>query len=380
VPIILFTTVLTLSALYAPQPLLPVIMQTFGVSRSAAAFLTTVSFLPLSIAPLFYGYVLESVSPRRMLRWTILLLAVSEVFFFLAPNFVSLVMVRLLQGLLVPAILTALMTYVSLVSARKHVQRAMATYIAATILGGFLGRAFSGWVAGVFGWRYSFLVLAASLLLAYFLLSRLKGETRLNLTRPHPRMILSVLRRRGFLPLYLAVFGFFLVFAAIMNFIPFRLTEISEQATEFRIGMMYSGYLMGIVASLGAAWVARRVGGEMRALRLGMIVFTGALTMMLIPSVPVLFGVMFLFCGGMFLVHSTASGLFNRCAREGQGLVNGLYVSFYYAGGAIGSYGPGPVYRHWGWDGVILALAAVSLLVLAVLMSPGPVAAATEKG
>jgi YNFM family putative membrane transporter len=148
-PIILLTTVLTLSALYAPQPLLPVIMQEFGVSRSAAAFLTTVSFLPLSVAPLFYGYILESVSPRRMLRWTVLLLAVSEVFFFLAPNFASLVMVRLFQGLLVPAILTALMTYVSLVSVKKHVQRAMATYIAATILGGFLGRAFSGWVAGV---------------------------------------------------------------------------------------------------------------------------------------------------------------------------------------------------------------------------------------
>ena len=101
-PVIILTTVLTLSALYAPQPLLPVIMQQFAVSRQAAAFLTTVTFMPLSVAPLFYGYLLESLSPRRMLRVAVLLLAVSEIFFFFGRSFPVLVGIRLLQGLLVP--------------------------------------------------------------------------------------------------------------------------------------------------------------------------------------------------------------------------------------------------------------------------------------
>ncbi len=377
-PIILFTTVLTLSALYAPQPLLPVIMKEFAVTRTTAAFLTTVSFLPLSIAPLFYGYVLESVSPRRMLRCTVFLLAISEVLFFWGPTFSSLVAVRLFQGLLVPAILTALMTYVSLVSEKGTVQRAMAIYIAATILGGFLGRAFSGWVASAFGWRYSFLVLAASLLLAFFLLGRLAGETRLNLSKPRPERILEVLRQPGFLRLYLATFGFFLVFAAIMNFIPFRLTEISDQATEFRIGMMYSGYLMGIVASLNAVRLARWFRGEMPALRIGMILYSLALAAMMVPAVAVLFAVMFLFCGGMFLVHATASGLLNRCAGPNKGIVNGLYVSFYYAGGAVGSYVPGPVYRSLGWNGVILGLLVVAALVLVAVCGKGPQAGGAD--
>lgn len=371
-PTVILTTILTLSALYAPQPLLPVIMGEFDVSRSSAAFLTTVAFLPLSVAPLLYGYILESVSPRRMLRVGIFFLALSQLLFFWGPTFMSLVAVRFFQGLLIPAILTALMTYVSLASNKGTVQRAMAVYIAATILGGFLGRAFSGWVATAFGWRYSFLVLAASLLAAFFLLARLKADTRIQLSKPHPRLLLQVLGQPGFLRVYLAVFGFFLVFAAIMNFIPFRLTEISDQASEFRIGLMYSGYLMGLVSSLGAVRVSHWLKGEMAALRLGLTLFALALAGMLAPSVPLLFGVMFVFCGGMFLAHATASGLLNRCAGENKGVVNGLYVSFYYAGGALGSYGPGPIYRVWGWEGMIAILALVALLTLFAALGRGP--------
>ena len=68
-PVVIFITVLTLSALYAPQPLLPVLAKQFMVSRDLAATLTTVAFLPLSIAPLLYGYILESFTPRQMLSF-----------------------------------------------------------------------------------------------------------------------------------------------------------------------------------------------------------------------------------------------------------------------------------------------------------------------
>ncbi|MDO3377396.1 MFS transporter [Geoalkalibacter halelectricus] len=371
-PTILFTTVLALSVLYAPQPLLPVIMSEFGVSRSSAALLTTVCFVPLSLAPLVYGYVLESVSPRRMLRVSVFLLALSQVLFFFGPTFSSLLAVRAFQGALIPAILTALMTYVSLASGKGSVQRTMAVYVSATILGGFLGRALSGWVATAFGWRYSFLVLAASLLLAFYLLGRLREASSLTLGKPHPRMLLDVLRRPGFLRLYLVVFGFFLVFAAIMNFIPFRLTEISAQANEFRIGLMYSGYLMGLITSLSAVRIGAWVGGEMPALRLGLGVFVLALAGMLAPSVGGLFAMMFLFCAGMFLAHATASGLLNRCSGANKGIVNGLYVSFYYAGGALGSYAPAPIYRAFGWEGMIWALIGVALLTWLATWKSGP--------
>ncbi|OHB25528.1 MAG: hypothetical protein A2X84_10220 [Desulfuromonadaceae bacterium GWC2_58_13] len=366
-PALILTTILTLSALYAPQPLLPVLMAEFGVSREAAAALTTVTFIPLCLAPLVYGYLLESFAALRLLRGAVLLLAVSEVAFYLAPDFSQLMALRLLQGLLVPAILTSLMTQLSTLSKGAEVQRIMAIYISATILGGFLGRACSGLIATSFGWRYSFLVLAASFLLCFFLLRRLPEAAVLNLVRPHRRLVFEVLRQPGALPLYLLVFCLFFTFAGVMNFLPFRLTELYSQANELRIGLMYSGYVMGIGSALGAVAIGRWLGGERRAMALGLVVFALTLLGLTAQRVELLFVDMFLFCAAMFLVHATASGWVNRLVPDNKGMVNGLYVSFYYGGGALGSYLPGYAYRSWGWLGFLLVLLLVTVLALACL-------------
>ncbi len=359
---IIFNTILVLSALYAPQPLLPVLSHEFSISREAAAALTTITFIPLALAPLFYGYLLETISPVRMLKVAVPLLAFTEIFFATSTSFSSLMMIRLVQGLLVPAILTALMTYLSERSTSGTIQRSMAIYIAATILGGFVGRATSGLIANLFGWRFSFLILAVSLFIGFLTLFRLPEATKFKMTRPEPRAILKVLRHPGFLPIYLCVFCLFLVFAAVMNFLPFRLTELSNQADELRIGLMYSGYMMGIVTSLGAPRIVRWVKSEITTIRIGLIALALTVAGLAGTQIWVLFGMIFLFCAAMFLVHSTASGLVNQMAGdEHRGLTNGLYVSFYYAGGSVGSFAPGIIYRDYGWNGFLFFLILICL-------------------
>lgn len=360
-PVIL-TSILALSALYAPQPLLPLLQAEFAISREAAAALTTVTFIPLALAPLVYGYLLETTSPIHILRIAVPLLALSALFFAVAASYPQLVAIRLFQGLLIPALLTSLMTWLSARSSAESLQRTMALYIAATIFGGFVGRAMSGLIASLFGWRFSFIALALSLLVAFVLLLRLRPASGTRFVRPQPRAMLEVLRKPNFLPLYLGVFCLFLVFSAVMNFLPFRLTELSDKADSMRIGLMYSGYMMGIVTSLGAPWFINRLGGEIHTIRGGLLVLTVILAGLASPWIGVLFAAMFLFCGAMFLVHSTASGLVNQMAgNTHRGLTNGLYVSFYYAGGSLGSFAPGIVYRHFGWSVFLLVLALVCL-------------------
>ena len=364
---ILFTTILTLSALYVPQPLLPVLSAEFGVSRETAAFLTTIAFIPLSIAPLFFGALLESVSARKMLRWAVLLLAVTEGLMFLVEPFAWLMALRLVQGLLIPAMLTSLMTYVSQVTARSDMARAMSWYIAATILGGFAGRAFSGLIASLFHWRFSFLLLGVGLLVAWVWLGRIADAGSVQLARPNLKTIGKILSDPVVRTTYAMVFCFFLVFAAMMNYLPFRLTELSPNADEFRIGLAYSGYLMGIAVSLNAVRIHRLCGGAERVMVGALAFFIMALLIMVIPQIWALVGGMFLLCGASFLTHATATGCLNRHLSKSKGVVNGLYVAFYYGGGAIGSYLPGYVYRDFGWGGFIVLLIAV--LVTALLLA-----------
>lgn len=367
--VIVFAAVLTIFALYAPQPLLPVLAAEYSVSRDVAAFLTTVAMFPLSLAPLIYGFILQSVPARRLLRVSLLLLACSEFLFALADSIQMLLALRLFQGLLIPAMLTALMTYVSQVSSGTGVQRAMGIYIAATILGGFLGRTLSGGLATLFGWRSSFVVLAISMLICFFLLSRLQATSSVEMARPRLELVWKILRQPLFLRSYLGIFCLFLVFAAMMNFLPFRLTEISEQASSFRIGLMYCGYLMGISSSLLAVRIGRLLGGEVRAMMTGFVLFGLTLIGFFWPFPALLFLMMFGFCGSMFLVHATASGWLNKLSGPNKGVVNGLYVAFYYGGGVVGSSVPGFIYQAYGWHGFLISLSVVALLGISLVVS-----------
>jgi len=368
-PVILLSTVLTLSALYVPQPLLPVLADQFAVSREMAALLTTSVFVPLSLAPLIYGYLLEAVPAKRILRFAMCLLGLSSLALGCVDSYGWMLGWRLFQGLLIPALLTALMTYTSQSASQGEMQRAMAWYIGATIAGGFAGRALSGMIASLFHWRGSFLILGVSLLAAWLWLARLPDSGAVRMQRPRLGLIREVLARPVFLRAYLMIFCFFLVFAAIMNFLPFRLTELTAEADELRIGLAYSGYLMGLLASLNAVTLQTWCGSVERTMVFALITYLLALVLLGVPSVALLLATLFLFCGAMFLTHATATGLLNRLADEHKGMVNGLYVAFYYGGGAVGSYLPGYVYRDFGWTGFIAVLAAVVVVALLLAIS-----------
>ena len=188
---------------------------------------------------------------------------------------------RLVQGLLIPAMLTSLMTYTSQVTARSDMARAMSWYIAATILGGFAGRALSGLIASLLHWRFSFLFLGIGLLVAWFWLGRIADAGAVKIARPDKKAIGKIWADPVVRTTYAMVFCFFLVFAAMMNYLPFRLTELSSKADEFRIGLAYSGYLMGIVVSLNAVRIHRRCGGPERVMVGGLVFFVLALLVMM---------------------------------------------------------------------------------------------------
>jgi YNFM family putative membrane transporter len=72
-----------------------------------------------------------------------------------------------------------------------------------------------------------------------------------------------------------------------------------------------------------------------------------------------IFTFVFCMCAGFFLSHSLLTAYLNHHTSGRKGIVNGLYIASYYAGGALGGWLPGYVYRGAGWQ-VFLA----SLLVM----------------
>lgn len=361
---IYFTTIVTFCSLYAAQPIQPLFQAEFQLSHFQAILFTTLMMAPLGVAPLFYGYLLESFSAKVMVRWALFLLGILEIFFSLSGNYVTLLGIRAVQGLMIPAILTSLMSYISYSSPKEKVQQAIAAYIAATILGGFLGRFLSGLCTDLFGWRFFFFLLGLLLLLNCYLLKGMVRDAKLHYARPKPGEILGLLRAKEFFWLYASIFCLFFVFAALMNFLPFELKKINPAFGETGIGLLYLGYSMGIVVSLNTRRIITFCGNESDAIGLGIVVFGVATLFFLVENYVVMFLVMFVFCAGLFTAHSLLSGFVNKLARQNKAIANGLYICFYYTGGTLGSVLPGAIFQRFGWAAFLFQLFSMVCLAL----------------
>ena len=357
--IALIATVISFSTLYIPQPMLPLLAEQFGVSAGDAGLLMTVAMLPLACAPIFYGYFLQAVPAKLMLLVALSLLALNQLCFYFATEFWHLVGLRLLQGLLLPAIFTALMTYCASMVPPAMVRRAMGYYIGATILGGFAGRLAGGVFASGFDWRMAFVVMGLLQLLPLLLLLKVEADADINFARLDRKSILRVLGDRNYRYMFAALATVFFVFSGILNNVPFHLQDIDPGATPLLISLLYLGYLIGAPVSFFSEGISNRLGDPRRGLLLGLAVHAAGLVMLLYVAFSGLVATMFLLAAGFFLIHALLSGLANFLAREHKGVVNGLYVSIYYFSGALGSWLPGYFYEGFGWKAMILVFMSI---------------------
>lgn len=351
-----FATVVTFCSLYAAQPIQPLFKSEFQLSNFQAILFTTLMMAPLGVAPLVYGYLLESFSAKVMLRWALFLLGVLELFFATADSYFTLLALRGIQGLMIPAILTSLMTYISYTSPSNKVQHNIAAYIAATIVGGFLGRFLSGLFTDLFGWRFFFFALGLLLMLNSYLLRGMARDAKLQYARPRFAEITALLRSKPYVWIYASIFCLFFVFAALMNFLPFELKRINPASRETGVGLLYLGYGMGLLVSLNTRRIIRYFGREVDAIAVGILVFALGTLSFMVEKYLVMFLGMFVFCAGLFTAHSLLSGLINKLARDNKAIANGLYISFYYTGGTLGSVLPGAVFQRYGWQAFLVQL------------------------
>jgi YNFM family putative membrane transporter len=356
--LIIYTcTILTLCTLYAVQPIQPLFEKEFSLSRFEAVIFTTVIMLPLGFAPIFYGYILETFSSKLFLRNAVLILGILELCFAWSDTYPVLLAIRALQGLLIPAVLTSLMSYISFITPKDRVQQAIGYYIGATILGGFVGRLLSGLLSDYFGWRLFFVLLGIALIVMFGCLSFLSEEVKVDFVKPKFSQIMDVLKNKTFFNIYMMMFFIFFVFQALLNFIPFQLKTFSSTMGYGKVGMMYAGYIIGFIISIRILWMIRLFKSESKTIIVGIITYVIGLQIFHINNYMVMFGGMFVFCAGFFIIHSVASGLISKLAHEKRAISNGLYLSFYYAGGTVGTFAPGVFYHYLGWH-IFLGLLA----------------------
>ena len=171
-----FCVVLTMSVMYATQPLQPHFEEILQISKFQASLFMTATLIPLAFASIFYGFLLEKITIKKALIVAFGAFSVLEFIFASASSYTLLLSIRVLQGFIVPVALTGIVSFISQNSSSKKIASAVSAYVGITILGGFFGRLLSGICSDLFGWRVFFYFVSFMLALAVFLLCRIKGD------------------------------------------------------------------------------------------------------------------------------------------------------------------------------------------------------------
>lgn len=365
--VLLWTSFAAFAALYGPQPLLPVIQQHFGVASQSASLLMTLAILPLGLAPVCYGYILNLCSTRRLL----LLASASCVLTLLAAaacaSFWQMLLLRSLTGLLIPAILLALMTHIALHCSRERLQRAMTIYTTTTMFGAFLGRIGSGLAASCFGWQAVLLIHAALLASALPFLALLQQSGRRGHDVFSPRHLLGVLRQPGLFTLMLAGPLCIFAHASVLNLAPFRLRELVPGISAWGMGLLYAPAFACSLLGIFSGRVMHLLHGEMRTIRSGVLLFIASVPVLLVSSPLALFLAIFGMTAGFVLVYTTLPGVVNRASRAEKNMTNGVYLSVYYTFSALGTWLPVLLYSHCGMLTYVLCLTGVFALALSLV-------------
>lgn len=355
--IIMLSAMVTISTLYITQPIQPLLIKEFSISTTQVTLFTSIPLFMLAIAPIFYGYLLEKFDTRLILIISLALLGIFQCLLCLSQQYSSFLILRIGESLAIPAALTATVTCLTRIdSSNKYI----GAYIASTIFGGVLSRVGGGILTTIFSWKFTFLVLGITSLVIAALVTKLPNTNeKIKNTKITFRIFLDFLTDKRFFLLYFAAFLILFCFQGTLNFMPLYVSSLDPSTTAAQIGFMYLGYIIGILAALFSQKIIKFIGGEIKTISIGFMIFSCACLMMLYGDFWQLFFAVFVLSAGMFIINSTLSALINTISTKQKGITNGLYLASYYAGGALGTTLPTYIYRPFGWNTLCLILGII---------------------
>ncbi len=365
--IIIYCITIVLSVMYATQPLQPLLAKEFEISITKASQFTAVIMLFLAISPIIYGYILEKVNAKKMLINSSIILFVTNIFLGLSSSYEFFLFFRIIEALVVPAILTSLMSILANID-KENIKFNMSIYVASTVFGGLVGRIFSGFIATNFSYEYVFYSLSLAILFSIYFISKLSYEGEANIVKPKFKDVVLILKEKRFTTIYILMFCVFFVFGGVLNVLPFRIKELSSDVSEFGISLLYLGYGMGILVSLNAKKIIKFFGNELNTILAGLLLFLIITLFLMSKNIITIFLLIFLFCLGMFTVHTVSTGVANTLKESQKSLTSGMYLTFYYLGGAFGSFIPSIIYERFGWDVLIYIFSLILILTLLLVI------------
>ncbi|WP_227135826.1 MFS transporter [Kosakonia radicincitans] len=361
---------LCVANVYYAQPLLDALAQSFAISQAAVGGVVTATQVGSALALLLLVPLGDIVERRRLLLVQLLALMVALSTVALAQSAVVLLTGMLATGLLGTAMTQGLIASAASIASGRERGRVVGAAQGGVFIGLLLARIFAGVISDLAGWRAVYGVSALLMMMLLLLLRQRLPVMRASAVSESWFRLMSsmlvllctdrVLQIRGVLAL--------LMFAAFNIFWSAMVLPLSAAPFGFShtaIGLLALAGVAGALAAAKAGKEADR-GNAQRTSLLSLLLLLLAwwpLSRLEHSLVLLILGIVLLDFGGQAL-HVTNQSLLLRTNVAQHGRLVALYMLFYATGSGLGAMATTVIYAGFGWQGVCLLGATVSLLAL----------------
>ncbi|MDI5965652.1 MFS transporter [Streptomyces sp. SL13] len=371
----------TFMTLYCVQALLPAFSHDLHLSPAASSLTVSVSTAAMAVLVVPLTAVSDAWSRTGMMTASLSAAAVLGVAAAFAPNFGTLLVIRVLQGMALAGLQATAMSYLAEEVDRASLGQAMGLYVAGNGIGGMAGRLIADGILDVTGsWRWALGgvgVLAAVSALGFRLL--IPASVRFDRRDPNPRALASGIARAlpdsGLQRLYLVGFLAMAAFVTVYNYLGFRLIAPPFGLSQATAGLLFTTYIAGSFSSATAGRLVDRY-GRPRVLAPALAITLTGLALMLIPALGAVVPGLVVFTVGFFAAHAVASSWVGARSRSLGAQGAAVYLFCYYIGSAVGGSLGGVFYSSGAWNGVsayCAVLIAVALLSAVTLRRLRPI-------
>ncbi len=365
----------TFVTLYDVQPLLPLFAREFRVSPAIASLPLSCATMALALGMLLAGTVSETLGRRTVMSVALFLTSLLALATLFSHSFHSLLLLRLLQGLVLAGVPSVAMAYLGEEMDSQAIGHAMGLYISGNALGGMTGRIGSALLCEYVPWHTAIALIGViSLALSLVFLKSLPPSTNFHQRPFQLRYLFSSLFQHlhdpGLLCLYALAFLFMGGFISLYNYIGFRLLAPPYNLTNYQVSLIFLVYLLGSFSSGVVGSLIHRFGRPFM-IRVTLAVMLAGTAITLSGSLPLIVAGVGVFTCGFFSAHAIASSWVGRRARTAKAQASSLYLCAYYLGSSVSGTVGGVFWLHFGWNGVaamIALLLAAAFGVAALLL------------
>ena len=352
--------------LYYNQPLLAIMQQSFHASAHAAGLIPMLTQIGYALGIFLLVPLGDLIERRRLILTMMVLTTVALAAAALSPNLTWLLIASLAIGITTIAA-QLIVPFAAQLAKPQQRGKVVGIVMSGLLIGILLARTVSGFVGARLGWQAMYWLACGVMIVLAVILSRILPKSQSSLRVSYPQLIASLFQLLQQQPIVreasLTGAMSFGAFSAFWSTLVFLLAQ-----PPYHYGSEVAG-LFGLVGVAGAG-AATLVGKFADKVNPKLIVGLGLLMTTLSFLVFWVFGeqIFGLIVGVILLDLGAQTTQVSNQARiyslplEFHSRLNALYITFYFIGGALGSFLGAYGWTHWQWHGVC----AMALMMLGV--------------